>query len=63
MQHVLFAKRSQQKRTFRGESPGVVVLADNSCSRDCEFESQRCILIRHFSHLFVAKIVFFVGKT
>ena len=50
MQHVLFAKRSQQKRTFRGESPGVVVLADNSCSRDCEFESQRCILIRHFSH-------------
>ena len=43
-----------------GGSHGLVVMGDNSCSRGCWFESQRCILDGHFSHSFVVKIVLFV---
>ena len=45
-----------------GGSSGLVVSADDSCSKGRGFESQCCILDGHldiFSHWFVVKIVFF----
>ena len=41
-----------------GGGPGLVVRGGDSCSRGCGFKSQHRILDRHFSHLFVIKIVF-----
>ena len=41
-----------------GGSPGLV--DDDSWSRGCGFESQRCILDGHISHLFLVKFVLFV---
>ena len=38
-----------------GGSPGLVVKDDNSCSRGCGFESQRCILEGHFFTLIRSK--------
>ena len=45
---------------FIRRSPGLVVMGGDSCSKGWGFESQRCILDGHFSHLFVVKIVMFV---
>ena len=50
------------KKQFKGGSPGLVVMGDNSCSRGHGFESKCCKLDGHFLHRFVAKIVLFVGK-
>ena len=51
------------KRSFKGGSPGRVVMGEDSCSRGCGCESQHWILDGHFSHSFVEKIVFlFVWK-
>ena len=47
-------------KTTLSESPGLVVMGGDSCSEGCVFESQHCILVGHFSHIFVVKIVMFV---
>ena len=39
------------------ESPGLVVIGGDSCSKGCEFETQHCIQVGHFfTFLFVVKI-------
>ena len=38
-------------------SPGLAVMGEDSCSKGGGFESQHHILDRHFSHIFVVKIV------
>ena len=40
--------------------PGLVVIGGDSCSGDCQFKSQYCIIDRHFSHWSVVKIVMLV---
>ena len=52
-------KRFGPQNISRG-SPGLVVKWGDSCSEGRRFESQRCILDGHFSHLFGVKIVMFV---
>ena len=47
---------------YKGGSPGLVVLGEDSCSKGHELESQHHILDGHFSHLFVVKIVMCVWK-
>ena len=37
-----------------------MVMGGDSCSKGRGFESQHCILVGHFSHLFVVRIVKFV---
>ena len=44
------------------ESPGLVAMGDDSCSKGSGFESWRRILAGHFSHWFVVKILLFVWK-
>ena len=40
----------------RGESPGLVVMGGDSCSKGHEFESRHCILDGHFfTYIFVVK--------
>ena len=34
-----------------------MVMGGDSCSKACEFESQHRILVGHFSHEFIVKIV------
>ena len=51
--------KSPSKRIL---SPGLVVMGGNSRPRSCGFKSRHRILDRHFSHLFVIKIVMFVWK-
>ena len=44
-------------------SPGLVVMRRGSRSKGCGFESQDRMLDRHFSHIFVIKIVMMFEKT
>ena len=37
-----------------------MVMGGDSCSEDCGFESQHCILDGYFSHFFVVEIVLLV---
>ena len=48
-------------KTYKGRSPGLVVMGDDSCSKGCGFELQRSIPDGHFSHWFVVKIVLIVS--
>ena len=47
---------------FGGGSPGPVVMGIDSHSEGHGFKSRHRILDGHFSHVFVVKIVMFVGK-
>ena len=50
-----------QELLFMGESPGLVVMGGDSCSKGLGFESQNHILDgRFFTHLFFVKFVMFV---
>ena len=40
-----------------GECPGLVVMGKDTCPEGCGFESRHYILVGHFSHIFVVKIV------
>ena len=44
----------------RKESPDLVVMGGDSCYEGCGFESQHHLLNRHFSHIFVVKMVMFL---
>ena len=44
------------------EQPGLVVMGGDTCPEGCGFKSQHCILEGPFSHIFVVKMVLFVGK-
>ena len=50
-------EKSNNKSSSNGGSPGLVVMGGDSCSKGRECESWQHILDRHFSHLFVVKIV------
>ena len=43
-----------------GGSPGLVVMEGDSCSKGCGFESHHRILVGHFPHIFVVKIVMLI---
>ena len=52
-----FIARRQLFKLFLDGNPGPAVMRDDSCSRDCEFESQCCIFwVAIFSHQFDVKI-------
>ena len=40
-----------------GLSPGLVVMGGDSCTEGRKFESRYHILNRHFSHIFIVKIL------
>ena len=45
---------------MKNAKDGLVVMCDDSCSRDCGFKSQRHKLDGHFFTLICCKIVLFV---
>ena len=44
---------AQVKIGSEGDSPGLVVMGEDSCSKGHEFKSQHRILDRHFSHMYL----------
>ena len=51
-----FCKSRYKNLPNKGGSPGLVVMGRDSGRG---FESRHCILVGHFSHIFVVKIVMF----
>ena len=43
-----------------GRSPGLVAMGGDSCSKGCEFKSQHCRLVGHFSHTYLLKNLYCV---
>ena len=61
--HVMAETSRPEIANTKGESPGLVVMWGDSCSKGRGFESRHHILDGHFSHIFVVKIVMmFVWK-